>query len=139
MHANGEAAAQDGKHAVNKWYSEAAEQGDADAQYNLGLMYDHGLGVAPDAKEAVKWYRLAAEQGHEEAQYQLGVVYDNGKGVAKDTVLAYMWFNISAANGDELGAKNRDLMVKQMTSQEIEKGKAMARICMNSNYQDCGY
>ena len=79
-----------------------------------------------------------ADQGVAAAQNKLGVMYENGKGVAKDTVLAYMWFNIGAANGDEMGAKNRDLIVKQMTSQEIEKAKAMARACMDSNYQNCG-
>ena len=102
------------------------------------LMYAEGEGVAQDHTEAVKWYQKVADQGVAAAQNKLGVMYENGKGVAKDTVLAYMWFNIGAANGDEMGAKNRDLIVKQMTSQEIEKAKAMARACMDSNYQNCG-
>ena len=45
-----------------------AEQGDAEAQFNLGVMYANGEGVTQDDKEAVKWYRLAAEQGNAEAQ-----------------------------------------------------------------------
>ena len=49
----------------------AAEQGDADAQYNLGVMYDNGAGVPENKAEAVKWYRLAAEQGYASAQYAL--------------------------------------------------------------------
>ncbi len=40
-----------------------AEQGDASAQHNLGLMYNNGLGVAQDYAEAVRWYRKAVEQG----------------------------------------------------------------------------
>lgn len=40
-----------------------AEQGDANAQYNLGTMYDNGEGVREDDEEAAKWYRKAAEQG----------------------------------------------------------------------------
>ena len=52
-----------------------AEQGDAAAQYNLGLMYYTGQGVPQDYKEAVKWYRLSAEQGDATAQYNLGVMY----------------------------------------------------------------
>jgi uncharacterized protein len=47
-----------------KWYRLAAEQGNANAQYNLGVMYDNGDGVVQDYAEAVKWYRLAAEQGN---------------------------------------------------------------------------
>ena len=42
---------------------QAADQGDADAQYNLGLMYANGEGVPEDDAEAVRWYRLAADQG----------------------------------------------------------------------------
>ena len=41
-----------------------AEQGHAEAQYNLGVMYRNGQGVPHDDAEAVKWYRLAAEQGY---------------------------------------------------------------------------
>ena len=50
-----------------KWYRKAAEQGYADAQYNLGNMYDKGRGVPEDKAEALKWWRKAAEQGHEDA------------------------------------------------------------------------
>ena len=61
-----------------------AERGDADAQYNLGVMYANGEGVARDYAEAVSWYRMAAEQGHAVAQNKLGVRYACGEGVARD-------------------------------------------------------
>ncbi len=51
-----------------------AAQGDAHAQFNLGVMYDKGRGVSQDYAEAVKWYRKAAEQGHASAQHNLGVM-----------------------------------------------------------------
>ena len=57
---------------------DAAEQGDADAQYNLGAMYVTGRGVPQDDAEALRWYRLAAEQGNARAQLNLGVMYDTG-------------------------------------------------------------
>ena len=47
---------------------QAAEQGNATAQYNLGVMYDNGQGVRQDDAQAVQWYRKAAEQGHAKAQ-----------------------------------------------------------------------
>ena len=53
------------------WYREAAEQGNADAQYALGRMYYNGEGVPRDEAEAVHWFRMAAELGHAEAQDQL--------------------------------------------------------------------
>ena len=53
----------------------------AQAQYNLGVMYDEGRGVRQDGAEAVRWFRQAAEQGLAEAQHILGAMYANGRGV----------------------------------------------------------
>ena len=53
------------------WYRKAAEQGDSDAQCNLGCCYHMGSGVAKDQAEAVGWYRKAAEQGNSAAQVSL--------------------------------------------------------------------
>ena len=50
-----------------KWYRKATEQGLAEAQSNLGMMYYHGEGVPKDMAEATKWYRKAAEQGDADA------------------------------------------------------------------------
>ncbi len=57
--------------ALNEWLP-LAEQGYAEAQYNLGLMYESGAGVAISDVEASNWYRLAAEQGYPAAQNNLG-------------------------------------------------------------------
>jgi TPR repeat protein len=69
----GQGVKQDDKEAM-KWYRRAADQGYADAQYNLGVMYGQGQGVEQDFKEAVKWLQKAAEQGHVEAQRVLGEI-----------------------------------------------------------------
>ncbi|KAL1003447.1 sel1 repeat family protein, partial [Haemophilus influenzae] len=61
-----------------------AEQGEADAQFSLGVMYAVGRGVKQDDFEAVKWYRKAAEQGDADAQVSLGVMYAVGRGVKQD-------------------------------------------------------
>jgi hypothetical protein len=65
-------------HEEIKEWRQAAEQGYAEAQYNLGVMYANGEGVPEDDTEAVKWYRKAAEQGLAKAQYNLGGRYDFG-------------------------------------------------------------
>ena len=138
MYDEGEGVPQDDKEAV-RWYRLAAEQGYAMAQFNLGVMYDDGDGVPQDDKEAVRWYMLAAEQGDVDAQVNLGVMYYNGQGVLADFVLAHMWFNIAAALGDEMGDEKREVISKQMTSEDLSKAEAMARACFNSNYEKCGY
>ncbi|PHS09962.1 MAG: hypothetical protein COA89_01515, partial [Acidithiobacillus sp.] len=63
--------------ALREWRP-LAEKGDADAQFNLGVMYSKGQGVPQDYKTAVKWYTLAAEQGVASAQTNLGHIYDKG-------------------------------------------------------------
>ena len=76
-----------------------AEQGNANAQFNLGLIYDNGRGVPQDFAEAAKWYRLAAEQGQADAQCNLGVMYSEGQGVAQDYAEAVKWYRQAAEQG----------------------------------------
>jgi uncharacterized protein len=82
-----------------KFWLPLAEQGDADAQYNLGAMYGNGQGVPQDYKEAVKWFRLAAEQGFAIAQSNLGAMYEKGTGVPQDYKEAVKWYRLSAEQG----------------------------------------
>ena len=68
----------------------AAVQGHNKAQYRLGVMYEKGIGVSQDIKEALKWKLMAAEQGEPRAQNNMGVKYAKGKGVKKNYRNAYM-------------------------------------------------
>ena len=77
-------------------YKAKAEQGDAEAQFNLGFCYDDGRGVKKDYGEAVKWYRKAAEQNFAPAEFNLGFCYANGQGVRKDKEEAVKWFRRAA-------------------------------------------
>ena len=78
---------------------DAAEQGDAKAQYTLGNTYQDGDGVEKDSVEAVKWFRKSAEQGFAGAQNNLGNAYQLGTGVPKDSVEAVWWFRKAAEQG----------------------------------------
>ena len=77
----------------------SAEQGDAEAQNNLGFMYSIGKGVPQDDAEAVRWFRLAAEQGDAYAQYNLGRMYATGEGVPEDFVAAVAWYRKAGRAG----------------------------------------
>ena len=136
MYLEGRGVPQDYQTAV-KWYTLAAEQGNAGAQYNLGLMYLEGRGVPQDYQTAVKWYTLAAEQGNAGAHHNLGLMYLEGRGVLKDHVYAHMWGNIAAMNGDVLGEKVRDGSEKEMTPQQIAEAQKLARECVKKNYKGC--
>ena len=78
---------------------ERAEQGEADAQAELGRLYYVGEGVAQDDAEAARWTRLAAEQGHAAAQYSLGLLHFRARGVAGDDAAAARWYRASAEQG----------------------------------------
>jgi len=67
---------------------EAAEQGNAEAQYSLGVSYSTGKGVPRDAAEAANWYRKAAQNGYPPAQHNLSLLYISGEGVNRDLVEA---------------------------------------------------
>jgi len=90
----------------------AAEQGDATAQFYLGVMYDNGEGVPQDYAEAVKWYRLAAEQGYASAQFNLGLMYGLGQGVPQDYAEAVKWYRLAAEQGNDFGQFNLGLMYR---------------------------
>jgi TPR repeat protein len=87
-----------------------AGQGDAQAQFNLGLMYDNGRGVTKDYTEAVKWYRKAAAQGNADAQFNLGTMYSNGEGVPQDYAEAVKWYLKAAIQGNPDAQFNLGLM-----------------------------
>jgi len=69
-----------------------AEQGNADAQSFLGIMYYEGQGVSQDYVETAMWYRKAAEQGFASAQYALGHMYEYGKGIPQELAQVAKWF-----------------------------------------------
>ena len=109
------------------------------AAYAQDFQKGFAAAQAGDYAAALQEWRPLAEQGSAKAQYNLGVMYGNGQGVPQDYLLAHMWYNISSANGNENGAKNRSIVAKNMTAQDISAAQAMARDCMSSNYQNCGY
>ena len=76
-----------------------AAHGDHEAMFSLGCYYEHGVGVAKDATQAVIWYRHAVDAGHTEALYSLAYCYQRGEGVAKDAYQAVTWYRRAADAG----------------------------------------
>jgi len=91
-------------------YRKAAEQGQAEAQFKLGQMYNKGQGVTQNRQKAVKWFRKAAEQGLTLAQYNLGVMYHHGLGITQNHQQALNWFRKAAEQGFSLAQYNLGVM-----------------------------
>ena len=102
------------------------------SQYNLGVMYASGRGVAQDYNQAVSWYRKTADQGLAPAQYNLGVMYTKGQGVTQDYVEAHKLFNIFAAYStdkevQDAATKGKNIVAEKMTSAQIAEAQKRAR------------
>jgi len=110
---------------------------DAFGQYNLGLMYFTGKGIAQNYAESAKWFSLAAAQGYAQAQSNLGYMYLNGHGVIQDYVRAHMWSNLASAQGIATATANRDIAAKLMTSQQVAEAQMLARECQQRKFKDC--
>ncbi len=88
--------------AYREWLP-VAQRGDANAQFNVGLLYANGKGVPKDDRQAAEWYGKAALQGVAAAEYNLGVMYANGDGVPRDVHEAVKWLQKAADHGISLG------------------------------------
>ena len=76
-----------------------AENGNIEAQYNLGKNYALGTFIPKSVTKAVHWFRLAAEHGYAEAQSSLGYCYYNGEGVRQNYAEAVRWYRLAADQG----------------------------------------
>jgi len=85
---------------------EAAANGDARAQFEIGAIYTEGTAIGQDLKAAATWYERAAAQGFVPAQYRLGSLYEAGNGVDKDFDLAKLWYQRSAEAGNRMAMHN---------------------------------
>lgn len=83
-----------------KLYTDAL-RGEKNAQFEVGVMYERGIGVNLNQFDAAQWYDKAATQGHINAQYNLGIMYASGRGVIQNDGFAMMWLGLAAKQGDK--------------------------------------
>ena len=90
-HFNGEKGLAKSPQLVAKWWAKSATGGNADAQLDLGFLYERGKGVLQDKAESTRLYRRAACQGLPLAMAYLGLALSEGRGCDEDPVLAVQW------------------------------------------------
>ncbi len=112
---------------ASKWLELAANQGHADASYNLGVLYRAGQGVLQNFETAFQWFELAAKQNHAEAQYSIGLMYQKGQSVQVDLVKSYVWLNLAAAQGHAGATGARNGVLQVMTAQQVADGQRGSR------------
>ena len=125
------------KEAIENW-TPIAEEGNSNAQYNLGLMYHNAQGVKQDFSEAAKWFLMSAEQGNIKSMQLLSTMHVLGKGVSKDFIESYIWATIASKNGDEISLVVLNGLIEEMTTSQINKAKNLTMDkCKKLNFKNC--
>jgi Sel1 repeat/GAF domain len=112
-----------------------AAQGDAEAQYQMGVRYDEGEGVLKDDAQAVQWFQRAADLGNVDAQAHLGAYYWAGRGVPRDLSKAYMWSMIALAGGDDNSKSRLQGLASQMTRAQVSAARQQAEEWIHTHTQ----
>lgn len=112
-----------------------AEQGDAEAQWQMGVRYHDGEGVPQSDAQAMQWFQRAAEQGHVDAQSHLGAYYWAGRGVPKDLSQSYFWSRIAMAQGDEISKARVEGLSSQMTRAQVSAARQQAEVWLRTHSQ----
>ncbi len=113
-----------------------ADQGDAEAQFQMGVRCHNGEGVPQDDAQAMQWFLRAAEQGHVDAQSHLGAYYWAGRGVpTPDLSKAYLWSAIALAEGDENSKARLEGLASQMTRAQVSDARQQAEAWIHSHNQ----
>lgn len=120
------AAPKESSQAVLERVRPLAEQGNANAQYNMGVIYDRGYGVERDYAKAHAWYEKAAAQGYAKAAHNLGVMYQTGHGVDVDNERAAYWFKKAAELGEPAAQNNLAVMFARGVGVQRNMGLAAA-------------
>jgi len=109
-----------------------AQKGEADCQFNVALMYEKGIGVTKDEKQAVVWYRKSADQGNSNAQYNLGVLYEKGRGSAVDFAQANQWYRKASVQRDALAIGNLGMLYLRGDGVKADKTAGLALLLLSA-------
>ncbi len=125
---------------ARKYHLQAAEAGDPRSMFDLGSIYEFGLGVTTDLRQAAVWYGHAADYGHAQGAYNLATMLESGEAGHKDEVEAYKFYLIAAQNGfsgvpydnqrlriNQDAPSPTDLLGKRLTAAQIADATARAK------------
>lgn len=121
-----------------KWVRVAAELNEPLAQFELGTLYEYGVGVPADLQEAARWYLLSAQRGQPQAQYNIATLLETGEGIAQDKIESLKYYSLAASAGfvsisvgadgqiDNKVKDPRDVLKSSMSALEIEEAERRA-------------
>ncbi len=110
---------------IDTFLSDAANAGDASAQFLLGVMYENGIAIEPNDELAAQWFQRATEQGHVKASIHLASLYQEGKGVEHDEGRAAELYMKAVQSGDE---NAEEILKKFFHSGDVNLEKTQIKI-----------
>jgi hypothetical protein len=114
---------------------QSAEQGDPDAEWQLGILYHDGDGIPQNDTLAMQWFERAAEQGYVPAQATLGAYYWAGRGVPPDRSKAYFWSLLALAQGDKDSKSRLEGLSAEMTQAQVADARQQAEAWLHAHNQ----
>lgn len=106
-----------------RWIKAAANQGQVEAEYLMGMAHMQGRGTVQNYRASFDWLAKAANHGHIEAQYRLGIFYRDGLGTQVNKEFAYQWLNVAAARGHSDATLLRDKLGAVMRADELTRAQ----------------
>lgn len=103
-----------------------AKNGNREAQFKLGNIYERGEAVPKNLEKAFEWWLKSASQGFVNAQYSVGMSYMRGDGVNEDMVRSYAWLLLASEQGHEGAKRSANYLENKMNSAKITEGKRLA-------------
>lgn len=119
-------------------FKRAADQGNADAQLYLGMLYREGKGIPRNDGESEVRFRRAAEQGNPEAQFNLGLMYYEGSGVPQDFAESAKWYRLAARQGNGYAQTNLAHLYAEGLGVNRDEIRAHAWLYLAANSEDQG-
>lgn len=116
-----------------KYFLAAAKENHVDSQYNVGVMYEQGIGVGKNEKEALGWYKKAGMQGNAAAQFNLGVLYENGLGTEVDFAKANEWYRKASVQNDAMAIGNLGMLYIRGDGVKENKIAGVALLLMSTS------
>ena len=107
----------------------------AQAQFELGYLFEQGLGVPRDYHQAERWYQQAAQRGLTDAQFRLGRMYYEGLASGSNRRLGYIWLAIAAENGYQAALRYRDACAARLAPDDLAKARKEAAALLVSTRQ----
>jgi len=116
-----------------KEFLAAANEGHAFAQYNVGIMYEQGIGTSKNPEQAFLWYNKSANQDNAAAQFNVGVSYENGIGTEVDYTKANEWYRKASLQGDGLAVGNLGMLYIRGEGVNVDKVAGVALLLISAN------